>query len=127
MPTTQARTILIVEDSDDIRITLRLYLLTEGYHVLEAINGQEAVEFVQQQCPDLILMDLNMPHMDGLEATERIRQCRDLCERVPILAITAFDTHGMRDAALEAGCNDYLLKPLDLTQLGQTLRRMLEG
>ena len=119
------KTILVVEDSDDIRATLRHFLLLNRYHVLEAINGQEAVEFVEQQCPDLVLMDLNMPFMDGLEATERIRRCRDLCERVPILAMTAYDTYGMREAAIGAGCNDYILKPIDLAQLEKTIRQIL--
>jgi CheY-like chemotaxis protein len=119
------KTILVVEDTADIRATLRHFLLLNGYRVAEASSGQEAVDFVEQQCPDLILMDLNMPHMDGLQATERIRQCREICQRVPIIAITAFDTYGMRDAALAAGCNDYLLKPIDLTQLEQTIRQIL--
>lgn len=119
------KTILVVEDSEDIRATLRPFLLLDGYRVAEAVNGQEAVEFVEQQCPDLILMDLNMPFMDGLEATERIRQCREVCERVPILAMTAYDTYGMKEAALAAGCNDYVTKPLDFDELGRTIRQIL--
>ena len=119
------KTILVVEDTEDIRSTLRHFLLLNGYRVAEATSGQEAVDFVEQQCPDLILMDLNLPHMDGLQATERIRQCREICRRVPIIAITAFDTYGMKDAALAAGCNDYILKPIDLAQLEQTIRQIL--
>ena len=115
------KTVLVVEDSTDIRTAIRFFLLSSGYRVLEAVNGQEAVELVEQRCPDLILMDLNMPHMDGLEAARRIRQCRDMCGRVPIIAITAYDTYGMREAAIEAGCNDYVLKPIDLTELEKVI------
>ena len=118
-------TILVVEDSDDIRATLRTFLQVSGYRVAEAANGREAVEFVQRRCPDLILMDINMPVMDGIQATERIRQCKDACERVPILAITAYDTYGMEEAALEAGCDDYILKPVDFTRLEKTIELML--
>jgi len=83
------------------------------------------VELVKQDCPDLILMDLNMPEMDGLEATERIRECRELCGGVVILAITAHDTYGMKEAALEAGCDGYLTKPIDFDRLETILGRLL--
>jgi CheY-like chemotaxis protein len=118
-------TVMVVEDSADTRDVLRLTLLDRGYGVIEAVNGREAVEIASRKCPDLILMDLNMPHMDGLEAAERIRQCRQRCERVPILAMTAYDTYGMKDAALEAGCDDYILKPLDLDRLEVIISSLL--
>jgi two-component system response regulator MprA len=69
-------------------------------------------------------MDLNMPHLDGLTTAERIRQYRAK-QTVPIVAITAFDTFGMKEAALEAGCNEYMLKPLDIDELGVVLRNHL--
>jgi two-component system response regulator MprA len=97
----------------------------EGYSSLEARNGVEALAKVDEYAPDLIIMDLNMPHLDGLTATERIRQYREHRFGVPIVAITAFDTYGMKEAAIEAGCNEYLLKPLDLDQLGNVLRQHL--
>ena len=122
---TGENTILVVEDSDDIRATLRQFLLRSGYRVAEAVNGREAVEFARRRCPDLILMDINMPVMDGIAATEQIRRLKDKCESVPILALTAHDTYGMEEAALEAGCNDYILKPIDLTRLEKTIELML--
>ena len=125
MSAADIKTILVVEDSDDIRTTLRHFLQMRGYAVAEATNGQEAVEFVERRCPDLILMDLNMPVMDGLAATERIRQCREICNRVPILAVTAYDTYGMKEAVLEAGCNDYILKPIEFDRLDDMIRLIL--
>jgi CheY-like chemotaxis protein len=100
-------------------------VFSEGYTAVEARNGVEALEKVAEYKPDLIIMDLNMPHLDGLSTTERIRQFREKQSQVPIVAITAFDTFGMREAALQAGCNEYLLKPLDLDQLGTLLRNHL--
>lgn len=74
--------------------------------------------------PDLILMDLNMPRLDGLAATEQIRRHEEL-GHIPIIAVTAFDTVGIKEAALEAGCNKYLTKPLDLGYLSKLLRGIL--
>ena len=119
------KTVLVVDDSDETRLMLRRMLQGEGYSSLEARNGVEALAKVDEYSPDLIIMDLNMPHLDGLTATERIRQYREHRFGVPIVAITAFDTYGMKDAAIEAGCNDYLLKPLDLDQLGTVIRNHL--
>ena len=118
-------TIMVAEDFDDTRAMLRRALEMNGYRVVEASNGQEAVELVWQQCPDLILMDLNMPEMDGLAATEQIRQCKEICKEVTILAITAHDTYGMKEAALEAGCDGYLSKPLDFEHLQKIIDRIL--
>ena len=104
---------------------IKRMLQTNGYRVVEAANGQEAVELTGQDCPDLILMDLNMPLMDGLEATEQIRECRGLCSDVVILAITAHDTYGMKEAAIAAGCDGYLTKPIDFKNLEKILDRLL--
>lgn len=116
---------MVAEDYADTRTMMRKLLEMNGYEVVEAANGQEAVELVRQDCPDLILMDLNMPLMDGLAATEQIRECRDLCQNVTILAITAHDTYGMKEAALEAGCNGYLTKPIDFDHLQKVINRIL--
>jgi two-component system cell cycle response regulator DivK len=89
-----------------------------------ATNGREAVDVALSSRPDLILMDLNMPRMDGLAATEQIREHEEL-RKVPILAVTAYDTYGMKDAALEAGCNGYIKKPIDFKRLDNILRRIL--
>jgi CheY-like chemotaxis protein len=120
-------TILVAEDSADTRAVLRLALASYGYQVIEAENGREAVEVALSGCPDLVLMDLNMPVLDGLAATERIRELRERCGNVPIVAATAYDTYGMREAALEAGCNAYLLKPLDLDELESVIAGLLFG
>ena len=118
-------TVMVVEDFDDTRMMIRRAMEMSGYGVVEACNGREAVEFVRQRCPDLILMDLNMPEMDGLTAAEQIRECREQCENVPIVAITAYDIYGMKEAAAEAGCNDYLTKPLDFEQLEKVVSGLL--
>ena len=120
-------TVLVVDDSEDTRSVLRRMLAYRGYHVLEAADGREAVEVALSECPDLIVMDLNMPVMDGLAAAERIRELREKCGSVPIVAATAFDTYGMRGAALEAGCDAYLLKPLDLDELELVIAGLLAG
>ncbi len=121
----QRYTIMVAEDFDDTRTLLRRVLELRGYRVVEARDGLEAVELVEQLCPDLILMDLNMPQLDGLAATEQIRECRELCQNVTIVAITAHDTYGMREAALAAGCNEYLTKPIDFERLGSIVDSML--
>lgn len=80
----------------------------------------------ESACPDLILMDLNMPVIDGLVAAQRIRASRAACQHVPIITITAFDTYGMKEAALEAGCTGYIAKPVDFDQVQKVLRRALD-
>ena len=124
---TLSMTVLVVDDFADTRAMLRRTLEAQGYRVEEADDGEAAVEAARRSCPDLILMDLNMPRLDGLEAAKRIRAVRGLCEGVPIIAITAFDTYGMREAALDAGCDDYLTKPLDAAELDSVLGRLLPG
>ena len=116
---------MLVEDSADTRQVLSLSLQEWGYGVVTAENGREAVEIARKKCPDLILMDLNLPLMDGLAATEQIRECQELCKDVPILALTAYDTYGMKDAALEAGCNGYITKPVDFERLSNIVSRVL--
>ena len=121
---TSRATVMVVEDTIDTRLVLSLSLQNEGYSVVTAANGEEAVEIATRAVPDLILMDINMPRCDGLAATRRIRMNRAL-RHVPILAVTAYDTRGMREAALEAGCSGYLTKPLDLAELGTILGGIL--
>jgi CheY-like chemotaxis protein len=118
-------TILVADDSADTRAVLRRTLASYGYRVVEAADGGEAVELALSACPDLVLMDLNMPVMDGLAATERIRELKAKCGNVPIVAVTAFDTYGMKEAALEAGCDAYLLKPLALDELESVVAGLL--
>lgn len=120
-------TILLVDDYEDARFVLRQFLESQGYRVLEAVNGQEAVEMAQSACPDLILLDLNMPVLDGLMAAQRIRAGGQDCRNVPIIAITAFDTYGMKEAALEAGCNAYISKPIDFVRMEKVLHSTFDN
>ena len=115
-------TVLIAEDSYDTRIMLKRAFELKGYSVIEAADGNEALEAVRQNRPNLILVDLNMPVVDGLETVKTIRKLETPGEHVPIVAITAFDVYGMKEAALEIGCNTYLSKPLDMEELDRTLK-----
>ena len=117
------RVVLIADDMEEIRLMLKQTMLMNGYSVLEATNGIEAVEAARQRRPDLVLIDLNMPEMDGLKAIEEIRKIKG--EQVPIVAMTAFDTYGMKEAAIQVGCNEYLNKPLNISQLESLVRDYL--
>lgn len=115
-------TVLIAEDSRDTRIMLKRAFELKGYSVIEAEDGNEALKVVNHHRPSLILIDLNMPVVDGLEAIKEIRKLEAPGEQVPIVAITAFDVYGMKEAALENGCNSYLSKPLDMEELDRALK-----
>jgi CheY-like chemotaxis protein len=115
--------ILIAEDYADIRLMMKMLVRGYGYEVIEAADGYEAVQKTKQHHPDLILMDLSMPVMNGLTATEIIRTF-DGMERLPIIAVTAYDkTYHQR--AIEVGCNDVLRKPLDFSTLEPLLSQYL--
>jgi CheY-like chemotaxis protein len=118
------RSVMVVEDFEDNRFMMRRLLEMSGYHVLEAINGEEAVELAMREHPALILMDLSLPLLDGLAATRRIRQETDLRD-IPIVAVSAHDTADFHAEALAAGCNDYVTKPIDFDQLEALLKRLL--
>ena len=118
------RTVMVVDDSDDVRELAALQLRMSGYDVIEARDGLEAVELARQNCPALIFMDIQMPVMDGLTATRTIRGIRDLCA-VTIIAFSAFGSGGNRERALEAGCNDFVSKVAGVNQLGAIVERFL--
>ena len=118
------RTIMVVEDYDDTRVLLRKGLEGLGYTVLEACNGQEAVDIAGRERPDLILMDLDLPILDGIAATRSIRQIPDL-ERVPIIAITAYPMSYSHVKAFAKGCDEYMRKPIDMAELAQVVQRCL--
>lgn len=120
----QPLTVMVVEDFEDNRFMMRRLLEMSGYRVLEAINGEEAVEIARREHPSLILMDLSLPLLDGLAATRRIRQVKELSQ-VPIVAVSAHDTADFHADALAAGCNDYVTKPIDFDQLEALLSRLL--
>ena len=111
-----ASTILIVDDYQDNRILLSAWLRTKGFKVVEAEDGKQGVLQANRAHPDLILMDLAMPELDGVEATRQIRE-RQALSRTPIFAITAYGTYDVKQDALAAGCNEVLAKPLDLDSL----------
>jgi two-component system, cell cycle response regulator DivK len=113
-------TVLLVEDFDDSRFMMRQLLEMSGYRVVEAKDGQEAIEFARQVCPNVILMDLSLPVMDGLSATRIIRRFSDLSE-VPIIAVTANERAEFQRAAFEAGCNEYITKPVDFDVLDKVI------
>ncbi len=117
-------TIMVVEDFEDNRFMMRRLLEMSGYRVVEAENGEEAVTRAGEEQPDLILMDLSLPLLDGLAATRRIRQNVKLRE-VPVVAVSAHDTADFHAEALAAGCNEYVTKPIDFDQLEEVLSRLL--
>ena len=118
------RTILVVDDSNDNLVLVSLAMQDRGFRVVTASNGEEAVNTARIAGPDLILMDIAMPHLDGLEATRRIRDTEGF-EHLPIIALTAFDTEGFRKAAHDAGFNGYLTKPIDFARLFNLIRMLL--
>lgn len=115
---------MVVEDYDDTRILLRQMLESKGYRVVEAINGQEAVDLAQREHPDLILMDLDLPILDGIAATQHIRR-QSKMNQVPIVAITAYPMSYTHVKAFAKGCNEYLAKPIDFAELEELLNRYL--
>lgn len=116
--------ILVVDDSADNVAVISLDLQQQGYRVVTASNGEDAVNVAAQTLPNLILMDINLPTLDGLGATRRIRET-DALREVPVVAITAFGTEGFQRAAYDAGVAGYLTKPLDFDRMHQLIARLL--
>jgi two-component system cell cycle response regulator DivK len=117
-------TILYVEDNSDNRTLVRRILISEDYSLIEAKNAFEALEVLKTTRPDLILMDINMPDMDGYTLTTKIKTTPGF-EQVPILALTANVMRGDREKTLEAGCDGYIQKPIDIDQLLKEIERFL--
>ena len=124
----RCKTILVAEDHKDMRDVMRTFLEGEGYCVIGAENGQRAVELALLEFPDLIMMDLNMPVLDGFEAAKRIRQHPSMRD-VPILANSAYGDHGirfnLRDEELGSGFTFYFTKPFEFEDLKEMLRHLL--
>ncbi|HEX8284237.1 MAG TPA: response regulator [Pyrinomonadaceae bacterium] len=116
--------VMLVEDFQDTRQMMRRMLELQGCRVVEASNGQEAIELSQRGGLDLVLMDLNMPVLDGFNATLRIREY-ERTRDVPVVAVTAFDSAEARAAAGAVGCCEYVVKPLELEHLAALLGRLL--
>jgi len=111
-----AKVILIVDDDPKNRKLARDLLMVSGYTTIEATDGEQGVELAKVRKPDLILMDIMMPKMDGLEAT-RILKADATTRNIPILALSSQAMKGDKDRILEAGCNGYLAKPIDIQEL----------
>ena len=116
--------ILIVDDTEWNR-DLLVQLLEDDYDLVQAVNGEEGVEKAQAEKPDLILMDLGMPVMDGWEATRRIKANGEL-KNIPIIAVTSHAMVGDEVHAREAGCDDYVPKPIDETELMEKMKKLLQ-
>lgn len=122
--TRKERLILVAEDSADSAIPISLHLQQSGYQVVMANDGEEAVKVAALSRPDLILMDLSMPVLDGLAATRRIRE-ESPSPYIPIVAITAFSTSGFLQAAHDVGFDGYLTKPIDFNRMDDLIKTLL--
>ncbi len=116
--------VLLVEDFEDSRFSLSKLLEFEGYEVLEAADGAQAIDLAINNKPDLILMDLSLPVIDGLSATKQIRQHESMTA-IPIIALSAHDVLDFQNKARDAGCTDYVTKPVDFGDLISMLSKYL--
>ena len=121
---TPSQTILLVEDFDDTRLMMKLWLVKNGYRVVEAETGEEAIDVAQRELPDLIIMDVMMPGMNGLDATQRIREYQAL-RRTPIVAVSAYGADEYRSLAIDAGCNEYVSTPFDPGALAELIKSLI--
>jgi len=119
-----SKRILIVEDQEDNRTILRDVLNTVGYHMIEALNGEDGVRLAQSERPDLILMDIQLPQMDGYEATRQIKRIAEL-KMIPIIAVTSYALSGDEAKARAAGCDGYIAKPFSPRELLAKVRKYL--
>ena len=123
--TDKTHTVLLVEDTEDNRFMMRRLLEMTGYRVVEAMNGEEAVKLARAEMPQLILMDLSLPVIDGLAATRLIRKLPEF-EVTPIIAVSAHDTSDFQAEAIQAGCNRYITKPIDFNELEELIAELLD-
>ena len=121
-----AKLILIVEDEPKNLTLLRDLLQVSGYKTIEATDGEQGIELAKSKKPDLILMDVQMPKMDGLEAT-RILKADTTTSNIPVLALTSYAMKGDKERILEAGCDGYLAKPIDIKELLKIVAEYLSG
>lgn len=118
--------ILVIDDQKDNQEITKRWLLRAGYQTAQAMNGIEGVMMAQKIHPDLILMDLSMPHMNGWAATAQIK-ASPLTRHLPVIAITALTNEGARQQSLTAGCDDYFNKPVDFPTLLERIAVLLRG
>jgi two-component system cell cycle response regulator DivK len=117
-------TILYIEDNSDNRMLVRRVLEAEGYRVVEAEDGFEGIKLLRSTTPDLVLMDINLPELDGYEVTRRLKQVPSMA-RVPVIAMTANVMRGDREKTLAAGCDGYIAKPIDIDTLPDQIAKFL--
>lgn len=117
-------TILYIEDNAQNMRLVRKMLKADGHDMLEALNGTTGIEMVEKHNPDLILMDINLPDIDGMEVTRRIKAKPEFAD-IPIIALTANAMHGDREKFLEAGCDGYLAKPISRRELSNIVSNFL--
>jgi two-component system cell cycle response regulator DivK len=117
--------ILLVEDNEMNRDMLLRRLQREGYEVIAAVDGEEGVAMARSETPELILMDISLPRLDGWEATRRIKAAPET-QPIPVIALTAHAMAGDREKSLEAGCDDYDIKPIDFHRLLGKIKSLLE-
>jgi CheY-like chemotaxis protein len=117
--------ILVVEDNDRNRRLMRILLKAKGYEVIETATGKEAMEYLEDQTPDLILMDIQLPNTDGLTLTKQIKD-NARTKDVPVIAVTAYAMKGDRERMLEAGCDGYISKPIDTQKLPMIVADVLQ-
>jgi CheY-like chemotaxis protein len=116
--------ILLVEDNEMNRDMLSRRLIRKGFEVVMAIDGEQAVALAQSEHPDLILMDMSLPVIDGWEATRRVKAAGETCD-IPIIALTAHAMSGDREKTLDAGCDDYDTKPIEMERLLEKIDALL--
>jgi CheY-like chemotaxis protein len=117
--------ILLVEDNEMNRDMLSRRLIRKGYEVIMALDGRQAIEMAAGENPDLILMDMSLPVIDGWEATRQVKAA-PATRSIPVIALTAHAMAGDREKAIEAGCDDYDMKPIDLPRLLDKINSLLE-
>ena len=126
MPPAKHPTVMVADSYEDTRFMLKHWLEAEGYEVVEAGNGREAVELTRGRCPDLLLMSERMPVLDGLEAARRIRRRNKECV-FPIVAMSTYPSVEARAAAFAAGCDSFLAEPIEFDLLSNLLSQLLPG
>lgn len=124
-PGVSSKTVLVVEDND---LNMKLFedlLQTQGYRVLSASHGLDALNLVRQHRPDLVIMDIQLPEISGLEITQ-VMKADPALRHIPVIAVTAFAMKGDEERMLQGGCSAYIAKPISVTQFLETVRRFLK-
>ena len=123
--TETTKKIMVVEDNQDSRELVIKVLKNRGYLIIEAIDGEDALQKLTMERPDLILMDISIPKIDGYEVTKRLKD-QELLKDIPIIAMTAHAMKGDREKALQAGCDGYIPKPISVRELPDQIQAFLE-